>query len=413
MVTNFFKSKTLENAWLKALRTIILSENVVQEDEPFVEMQNIQISYTNAFEIESKKYTNIFGQKYFEYINRVFSPDGDTETGRNYFDLIYKQSGTNQVENVIKELQNNKFSRSAIIVLATAEKLKKPCVTEINFSIRNNLLNMHVIFKSSDFAKKFIPDMTELSKIHKHISSSLHIPRGEINASIFVAQVYLQDIKLLQNEIDKLKNTNYFRTEEVVENWNKEAEEWNKHVLNPNHYVNFENGYERFLKFMDSEIPVAQKKSTALDSGCGTGIIADKLNKKGYDVVGIDISPQMLMHANKENESRKYVLSNSLDMPYPDNFFDIICSRGVLISHVGKKYTNLFIQEHKRILKSQGLFMFDFITRFEKNESKKKRKKAYMDFDSISNILKKNGFEVLNKSGSDINRVNSILCKKL
>jgi ubiquinone/menaquinone biosynthesis C-methylase UbiE len=413
MTTNLFTSKTLEKAWLKALRLIIFSKNTILEDEPFIEMRNLHISYTNAFEIESKNYINFFGQKYFEYINKVFSPGGDTETGRNYYDLIYKQSGTNQIKAVIKELKRDPLSRSAIIVLATAEKIKKPCITEINFSIRNNFLNMSVIFKSSDFAKKFIPDMTELSKIHKYISSSLHVPRGEVAATIFVAQVYLQDIKLIQNQINKLKATNYFKTEEVAENWDREAEEWDKHVLNPNHYVNFEDGYSRFLKFIDTEIPKIQKKSIALDSGCGTGIIADKLNKKGYDVIGIDISPRMLMCAHKGSHLRKYIHSNSLDIPYEDDYFDLICSRGVLISHVGKKYTNLYIQEHKRVLKKGSLFIFDFITKFEKTESKKSKKKASMDFKTISDILIKNGFEVLRRSGTDINRVNAILCKKV
>jgi malonyl-CoA O-methyltransferase len=212
-----------------------------------------------------------------------------------------------------------------------------------------------------------------------------------------------------------MKTLQYFKTSKIIENWDKEAENWDKHLRDPNHYVNWENGYSRFLKFLDKEMPLANKNKpgVALDSGCGTGVISDVLNKKGYKTVGVDISPRMLKFAHKNGKERQYVLANSLDIPYADNYFNVICSRGVLISHVGKKYASLFLKEHHRVLKSGGLFMFDFITKFKESEVKKRKEKAYFSFNNISGILKSYGFEVLKRSGEDINRVNAILCKKI
>lgn len=412
---NHFMSETLEGAWLQTLKTIVLLGELVFETEPFLEMRNLQISYHNAFEIDTPIYKKIFNTVFFDYMERVYSPNGDIDTGRNYYNLIYKQNGINQVDKIIKKLQKDPLSRSAVMTLITPGTEKIPCIIDVVFSIRQNLLQMNVIFKSSDFAKKFIPGMTELSHIHKNISQVLHIARGNVTAIILSARVYKKDLKIIQREISKLRKNYCFKTEAIIENWDQEAEGWDKNLHDPNHYINWENGYSRFLIFMDKELPLANKNTPvmALDSGCGTGFISEILNKKGYKVIGIDISPKMLLFAHKKEKERQYVLANSLDIPYENNSFDIICSRGVLISHVGKKYVDLFLREHNRVLKSGGLFMFDYITKFKESEIKKKKEKAYMNFQKISDNLKSNGFEILKRSGEDVNRVNAILCKKI
>jgi hypothetical protein len=57
--------------------------------------------------------------------------------------------------------------------------------------------------------------------------------------------------------------------------------------------------------------------------------------------------------------------------------------------------------------------MFDFITHFKTSEGKKRRKKAYMNFKHMAQHLKDHGFEVLDRSGIDTNRVNAVMCKKI
>ena len=257
--------------------------------------------------------------------------------------------------------------------------------------------------------------MVELSKIHEYISRSLHVARGDVTAIILTAQVYEEDVNVVKNQLSKFKISKYFKTDAVIENWNKEAERWDEYINDPNHYVNFEDGYGRFLKFIDTEIPVVKKDDglIALDSGCGTGVISRVLSGKGYVVTGVDISPRMLEFADKNENVRRYLRANTLDIPYTNNFFDLACSRGVLISHVGKNYVDLFLKEHYRILKPGGIFMFDFITKFNQSEIKKSKNKAHISFKKISILLKKNNFEVLKRSGEDVNRVNAILCQKI
>jgi thymidylate synthase/SAM-dependent methyltransferase len=414
MTTNF-KDDTLEKVWVKALRAITTSGQPINDEEPFLEIQNLQLAFKNAFETDAPHYKKVFGTTYLEYMQRVYSPAGDPKSGRNYYKLIHEQGGVDQAERVIEKLKAEPLTRSATIVLATPETKKQPCVTEVNFSIRHDLLQMTLIFKSSDVAKKFIPDIIELSRVHEYISRSIGVARGTVTAHILSAQIYETDVALVSNAIHSITLSNYFQTERTIENWDKEAPEWDKNIQRPEHYVNIENGYARFLEFMEVQIPRAQSGShpIALDSGCGTGIIAEILKEKGYGVSGIDISPQMLRFAHKNPEAIHYVLANSLDLPFPDAAFDLVCTRGVLISHIGRKYVSLFIQEHRRVLKKDGLFVFDFITHFDKSETRYRRKKAALSYETVVKTLREHGFEVLARSGTDANRVNAVACRKI
>lgn len=410
-----FKDDTLEKVWVKALRAITTTGQFIKDEDPFLEIQNLQLAYKNAFEIHTPHYEQVFGTRFLEYIQRVYSPSGDPKTGRNYYKLIHEQAGIDQVNEVIQKLKLEPLTRSATIILATPETRKQPCITEVNFSIRHELLHMTLIFKSSDVAKKFIPDIIELSKIHQQISRTICVARGSVVAHILSAQIYEADVELVSNAIESISLSNYFKTEKVIENWDKEAPEWDKNIQRPDYYVNIENGYARFLEFMNAHIPTRAHDviPVALDSGCGTGIIANLLKQKGYRVCGVDISPQMLRFAHKDPTALQYVLANSLDLPFSDSTFDLVCTRGVLISHIGRKYVNLFIQEHRRVLKTGGLFMFDFITHFEKSEVRYRRNKAAMSYGIVIKLLREHGFQVIERSGTDTNRVNAIVCRKI
>lgn len=412
-MNNSLHADALEKVWLKALRTVSSSGQLVQDTKPFLEIQNLQVSYTNAFDIETPHYTHVFGTEFSEYIHRVYSPEGDGATGRNYYKLIHEQDGVDQVAETIQKLKGDPFTRSATIVLADAAAQKQPCVTEINFSIRHKLLHMTTVFKSSDLAKKFIPDMIELSCIHEQISRVLEIARGGVTAHLLSAQIYNTDVDTVRNALESTTLSNYFKTNDVIENWNREAPEWDKNIKRPEHYVNIEDGYSRFLEFTKKQVPNSKEShKLALDSGCGTGTIADLLKAKRYRVSGIDISPEMLRFAHKP-ASVQYVLANSLDLPYRDDHFDVICTRGVLLSHVGKKYIDLFIREHYRVLKNGGLFVFDFITHFDASEARYRRTKASLSYEHMVQRLRTHGFEAVGRAGNDAHRVNAIACRKV
>lgn len=68
-------------------------------------------------------------------------------------------------------------------------------------------------------------------------------------------------------------------------------------------------------------------KSRVLDVGCGTGHHVASLGSKGYDVLGIDISPSMIEKAKENFPNYKFEVADALDGAkfQPDSFTHILC----------------------------------------------------------------------------------------
>jgi SAM-dependent methyltransferase len=114
-----------------------------------------------------------------------------------------------------------------------------------------------------------------------------------------------------------------------------------------------------FLKRNRIELPVLK---TCLDFGCGVGRITQALASRFEKVVGIDISPSMLEHANSyrlKMANTTYVLSKTpeLERTLGRNRFDLIYSN-ITLQHLDCTLQKQYIRQFARILKSNGLAIF-------------------------------------------------------
>ncbi len=71
--------------------------------------------------------------------------------------------------------------------------------------------------------------------------------------------------------------------------------------------VNSEIDYSAWADFIEQivERECLQKPELVLDLGCGTGKMTLELARRGYDMTGVDISPEMLNIAKKEAETMR------------------------------------------------------------------------------------------------------------
>jgi demethylmenaquinone methyltransferase/2-methoxy-6-polyprenyl-1,4-benzoquinol methylase len=72
----------------------------------------------------------------------------------------------------------------------------------------------------------------------------------------------------------------------------------------------------------------ARSGSRILDVGTGTGKQAFAFAKKGHEVVGIDLSEDMLSVARRKNtyENVKFQIADAAQLPFEDNRFDVSCA---------------------------------------------------------------------------------------
>jgi SAM-dependent methyltransferase len=116
----------------------------------------------------------------------------------------------------------------------------------------------------------------------------------------------------------------------------------------------------------DSEEAIAQERNLIVELGCGTGNFTLEMAKKGYDIMGIDISPEMLDIArNKASKEGFDLMFLEQDM----SELDLYCTAGTIVS-VCDSVNYLTDPEDvittfklvNNFLFPKGIFIFDFNT---------------------------------------------------
>lgn len=100
-------------------------------------------------------------------------------------------------------------------------------------------------------------------------------------------------------------------------------------------------------------------EDSVLDVGCGTGVVAITAARMGATASGVDISPQLLEHALK-NQALAQVNVDFKEgdveaLPYLDESFDVVLSQ---FGHMFAPNAQLAIDEMLRVLKPGGVIAF-------------------------------------------------------
>ena len=115
--------------------------------------------------------------------------------------------------------------------------------------------------------------------------------------------------------------------------------------------------------FMDNlthylDIP---KGGKILDLACGKGRHSIYLNKLGYDVTGVDLSANSILHAKQYENSNLRFQVHDMSIPFPDQF-DAVVNLFTSFGYFDKEENNLnTIKAIKSNLKSTGFGIIDFM----------------------------------------------------
>lgn len=153
---------------------------------------------------------------------------------------------------------------------------------------------------------------------------------------------------------------------------------WKKHLKSINK-TNLKKWKKIPEKFIMNLVPILKKRKAKriLDLGCGLGRHLIFLSKKGFFVVGSDISPTALRIAKKQvkKERLKNCLLVKHDMtsiPFPKEHFDAVISMNV-IHHNKLNSIKKTVREIRRVLKSNGLVALTLSSKKDRKYKKGKR----------------------------------------
>ena len=159
-----------------------------------------------------------------------------------------------------------------------------------------------------------------------------------------------------------------FINKEEVDKFNSFADSWwdpngkmkSLHWINPTRVSHIKKQTCKHLKIKDSEKPLKGLK--VLDIGCGAGVLSESMALLGADVVGIDVTENMILvakkHATKSKLKIDYRIQDINDLVAKGEKFDV-----VLCMEVVEHIDNLeeFLPTCNKAVKDGGLLFISTI----------------------------------------------------
>ncbi len=117
--------------------------------------------------------------------------------------------------------------------------------------------------------------------------------------------------------------------------------------------------------FIEARLGLA-KGAAILDVGCGLGLHAIELTRRGYRVVGLDLSLPMLSRAADESQDQEipveFLHADMREMNF-DGAFDAVLCWGTTFGYFDDDQNRQVIERLYRALKPKGLLMLDVVNR--------------------------------------------------
>lgn len=141
--------------------------------------------------------------------------------------------------------------------------------------------------------------------------------------------------------------------------------EWRRLVRDPYHRLEFDTTMHFLKKYLPAQ-------GLVLDAGGGPGRYTIEMAKLGYNVVLLDLTPELLEIARKQIKKKgvedrvKQILQGTIDdlSMFDNNTFDVVICLGGALSHIiGKKQREKAIDELIRVAKKNALIFVSVIGR--------------------------------------------------
>jgi thymidylate synthase len=172
-----------------------------------LECRSISVSIIDPLE----KLPEGFSSEYLKtYCQEFMKGKGEKldEFAYTYHERIFKRWG-NQIERAIKKIQEDPSTRRMVISLWSPDEdilnPSAPCLDLIWIVVRNNKLEMHVLFRSHHLATMteagklmpgegaFVPNVYALAHLQQYIAENINMSRGPFVVTDFSGHVYVRE----------------------------------------------------------------------------------------------------------------------------------------------------------------------------------------------------------------------------
>lgn len=206
--SHLLTTRTLGEAWVRSVQLVLTKGDTSIYDQrgPITEVLNLVVDVTHP--VHPDPIITKFGDgKVVDFMRgNFFSTDAILDWGYSYGQRLFAFQGVDQIGKVVDKLKGNAFAKSATIPLMLPVESSKhvPCVTAMDFKIRENTLHLNAFLRSQDIASKMYADLVCLHELAKKVSEKIRCDFVQLHLCIASAHVYALDLQVAERiaEID-------------------------------------------------------------------------------------------------------------------------------------------------------------------------------------------------------------------
>lgn len=205
-------------------------------------------------------------------------------------------------------------------------------------------------------------------------------------------------LKWVDENTKKTMTNNKYK--HIIDSYNQGASAYGASWNVPHEFINIER--KKFVELLP-------KKALVLDIGCGPGMDSAYFHKKGFNVVGIDVSEEMISFAAKKTLQVDFKVMDMRSLDFKDNSMD-----GIWISysflHILEADAKATVAEFRRVLKN-GCPIFIAVHTHHKNRFIKTQISGLQNkngtqletyiqewnIDDLVNLINQNNFKIIHK----------------
>ncbi|MFH1073420.1 MAG: class I SAM-dependent methyltransferase [Nanoarchaeota archaeon] len=165
----------------------------------------------------------------------------------------------------------------------------------------------------------------------------------------------------------------------------------------------YANEFSKPSGYINEFLALLPKNGKILDVGCGVGVDADYMMSEGFEVVGVDLSKEMLKMAKQKFPKIDFRQQDIRELDFPHNSFDGILASCSLI-HISKKDVPTLFNKFHYMLKENGVIYIALQKGKSEeiyiNEPFKPDEKLFLNiisFNEIKYLLVNSGFSIVKK----------------
>ena len=196
----YIEAETIGDAWIDACDAILNNGKQITDDgETLREIIHLSLSVKKPEEadpiIEEFGDKNMLEWMISNFFEKKVVPE--LKDSMSYGTRLFDYEGKDQIEWVVKKLKRKPESKSATIsmLMPNEDGGYIPCVSTLDFKIRDGRLVLTVLCRSLDFGGKSYANLVALAKVQNLVAKGVSMPRGEMVLHVISAHVYEKDVE--------------------------------------------------------------------------------------------------------------------------------------------------------------------------------------------------------------------------